>query len=147
MRPLQNLKLATPCSMIWERMKGDDRVRRCERCRLDVHDLSAMTTAEAERLLAPDQGRVCVTFFRRADGRVLTKDCGGGFSEHFWKRVKAARHRRWAVRVLVAVTATMIAALVAGRAELERVLDTKRRVAPARMHEPKRLMGSVFIGY
>lgn len=112
MDPLQNLKIATPCSMIWERMKGNERVRHCERCRFKVYDLSAMTSAEATQLLTGREGRLCVTFFRRADGRVLTKDCRGGFSERFWARMSAAKHRGLLFRVGVAVSAMFIAGLV-----------------------------------
>lgn len=114
MDPLQNLKVATPCSMIWERMKGNDRVRHCERCRFNVYDLSAMTSAEATELVASSQGRLCVTFFRRADGRVLTKDCRGGFSDHFWARVNAAKHRNMFFRVGVAIMALFVAGLLTG---------------------------------
>ena len=75
--------------------------------RLDVHDLSAISTTEAMRVLG--QPGICATFFRRADGRVLTKDCRGGFSEHFWKRMNAARPRGLFARIAVAVGALVIA--------------------------------------
>src|SRR5690349_9803270 len=49
---LPNLRVASPCSADWNRMQGDDRVRFCPECRLDVYDFSAMTAREIEQLLA-----------------------------------------------------------------------------------------------
>jgi hypothetical protein len=62
--------------MPWEAMAGNAQVRHCDECRLNVYNLSAMTEVEIQRLLAgrADQ-RVCVRFYRRADGTMLTQDC------------------------------------------------------------------------
>jgi hypothetical protein len=69
-------------------MQGDDRVRHCGQCDLDVYDLSAMRRAEAETFLAERLGksRTCVRFHRRADGRMLTRDCPVGVRAA-WRRV------------------------------------------------------------
>ncbi|MBL8755328.1 MAG: hypothetical protein JNK15_18660 [Planctomycetes bacterium] len=86
---LDRIAVASPCSTDWNAMVGDERRRFCASCRLHVHDLSAMTTAEAEALLrAAGGGRLCVRFFRRADGRVLTRDCPVG--------LRARVRRAWA---------------------------------------------------
>jgi hypothetical protein len=86
---LDRVSIASPCSADWQSMTGDDKRRFCAQCRLHVHDLSAMTTAEAEQLLRrAGEGRVCVRLFRRADGTVLTKDCPVGF--------RARVRRAWA---------------------------------------------------
>jgi hypothetical protein len=71
---LERLFVATPCQRDWEAMPGDQRVRNCASCKLPVHDLSAMTRAEAEALVARDQGRLCARFHRRADGTIATAD-------------------------------------------------------------------------
>lgn len=60
-------------------MVGDDRVRHCAECKLNVYNLSAMTRREAEELIASREGRLCVRFFRRPDGTILTRDCPVGF--------------------------------------------------------------------
>jgi hypothetical protein len=39
-----------------------------------------MTESEAEALLASASGRLCVQFYRRADGTVLTQDCPVGLA-------------------------------------------------------------------
>ncbi len=74
---LENLVIATPCKAPWSAMSGDDRVRFCHDCRLNVYNLSAMTRAEAEALVREKEGRLCVRFYRRKDGTVLTRDCPG----------------------------------------------------------------------
>jgi hypothetical protein len=78
--PLRNLKVASPCPASWDAMYGDDRVRYCGECRLNVYNISGMTRVEAERLIASKEGRLCVRFYRRADGTVLTKDCPVGLA-------------------------------------------------------------------
>lgn len=81
--PLDKIRIASPCAADWGKMYGDDRKRFCSECKLNVYNLSAMTKAEAERLLINSEGRLCVRFYRRTDGTVLTENCPVG-----WERVK-----------------------------------------------------------
>jgi hypothetical protein len=76
---LPEIRIASPCTADWDRMLGDDRVRYCERCRLNVYNFSAMTSPEVERILANRSGRLCARLYRRADGTILTQDCPVGF--------------------------------------------------------------------
>ena len=76
--PLSNVKVAAPCPADWRSMYGNDRVRFCSQCRLNVYNLSAMTRPEAERLIMQTEGRLCVRFYRRADGTILTQNCPVG---------------------------------------------------------------------
>lgn len=76
--PLNNLRIAAPCPADWNQMAGTDRVRFCDQCKLNVYNLSSMTRGEAERLVAQAEGRLCVRFYRRADGSVLTDNCPVG---------------------------------------------------------------------
>jgi hypothetical protein len=64
--------------MGWEDMAGDDRVRFCNQCNLNVYNISAMTKMEAESFIASAEGRICAKFYRRADGSILTRDCPVG---------------------------------------------------------------------
>jgi hypothetical protein len=59
-------------------MEGDERSRFCTECKLNVYNLSDMTMAEAEDLIRSREGRLCVRYFQRADGRVMTRDCPKG---------------------------------------------------------------------
>jgi hypothetical protein len=75
---IDRLRIATPCPISWEQMAGDDRVRFCDHCHLNVYNISELTRIEAEALIASSEGRICARLFRRADGTVLTKDCPVG---------------------------------------------------------------------
>ncbi|HEY6309164.1 MAG TPA: carboxypeptidase-like regulatory domain-containing protein [Candidatus Angelobacter sp.] len=59
-------------------MNGHDRVRHCAECKLNVYNLSDMTRAEADRLIANREGRLCIRFYRRSDGTIITRDCPRG---------------------------------------------------------------------
>ena len=59
-------------------MYGDDRVRFCGQCSQSVYNLSAMTREEAEDLIRRTEGRLCVRFYKRRDGTILTKNCSVG---------------------------------------------------------------------
>ena len=78
--PLNYLQVASPCPASWEEMEGDNRVRFCEACALHVYNLSAMTAQEAERLVVRKEGRLCVRFYQREDGTVMTQDCPRGLA-------------------------------------------------------------------
>src|ERR1700742_1380056 len=76
--PLDGVKVAAPCPADWEKMVGDERMRYCGECSLHVYNLSGMTKREAEALIANTEGRLCVRFYRRSDGTVLTRNCPVG---------------------------------------------------------------------
>ena len=95
--PLSNIKIASPCSADWDEMIGNERRRFCGECKLNVYNLSGMSQLEAENLLLDSEGRLCVRFYKRADGTILTKDCPVG-----WQ----------AIRQRVSKTATAFASLV-----------------------------------
>jgi hypothetical protein len=77
---LDTLKIAAPCSASWADMKGDERVRFCPHCQLHVYNISSMVPEEAEALIQKTEGRLCVRFFKRADGTVLTRNCPVGLA-------------------------------------------------------------------
>ena len=69
---LNNLTIPSPCNADWNSMIGNDQVRFCEHCNLDVHNLSLTTRSQAERLIARSNGRLCVRYHRDSAGRPLT---------------------------------------------------------------------------
>ena len=81
--PLEHIKIASPCKADWDAMIGDERRRFCGGCKLNVYNFSGMSRTEAENLLLNSEGRLCVRFYKRADGTVLTKDCPVG-----WQAIK-----------------------------------------------------------
>jgi hypothetical protein len=102
---LELIEIATPCEADWDEMRGDDRVRYCSHCRLNVYNLSDMPRADAERLVQQREGKLCVRFFKRHDGTVLTRDCPVG--------IRAVRQRL--VRS-VAALAGLLLAMIGGTA-------------------------------
>ncbi|WP_240359656.1 hypothetical protein [Pyxidicoccus trucidator] len=76
----ERLTIATPCKMRWEEMTGDARVRHCGACRLNVYNVSELSTSEVETLLQSG-GQVCARLYRRSDGTVVTGDCRRVWSE------------------------------------------------------------------
>jgi hypothetical protein len=76
--PLDHVQVAAPCKADWNQMIGSERVRFCGQCNLNVFNLSGMSRFEAESLIAGTEGRLCVRFYRRFDGSMITQDCPVG---------------------------------------------------------------------
>src|SRR5688572_438054 len=88
---LDSVKVASPCDRDWNEMLGDDRVRYCLGCEKNVFNLSAMNRDEAEQLLQERVGKeLCVRFYQRADGTILTEDCPVGVKRKRRKKLALA---------------------------------------------------------
>ncbi|HYW69818.1 MAG TPA: hypothetical protein VE961_02215 [Pyrinomonadaceae bacterium] len=83
--PLAYVRVASPCKADWDEMIGTEQVRFCGQCNLNVYNLSGMTRDQAESVIAANEGRLCVRFYRRRDGSIITQDCPVG--------LRAARQR------------------------------------------------------
>lgn len=116
---LDNIQVAAPCTADWSKMAGDARVRHCGDCNKHVYNLSEMTRDEAQALLIEKEGKLCVRYYRRNDGTILTANCPVG--------TKRRRRRRW----IAASAVAMLAGVIGGR------LVNRRHAAP----EP--IMGDV----
>jgi hypothetical protein len=103
---IQRVQVASPCSASWDDMAGDDRVRFCSHCQLNVYNLSAMTEAEGEQLIIEREGKLCARIYRRRDGTVITRDCPIG--------VSALRRRTFWVASRCAAALVFIGAATAG---------------------------------
>jgi hypothetical protein len=121
---LDNIRIAAPCSAEWANMTGDERVRHCNSCSKNVYNLSGMTRDEAETLLVEKEGQLCVRYYRRHDGTILTSDCARG------KRYRRGR------RVLVAgITAIVLGSMGSC---VSKVLDGPFMGKPARPEPTER---------
>ncbi len=79
---LDQLRVASPCKADWNEMLGDERVRFCLGCEKSVYNLSSMQKDDAEALLRERLGgELCVRFFQRTDGTILTQDCPVGVTK------------------------------------------------------------------
>jgi hypothetical protein len=97
--------IAAPCNVGWENMKGDDRVRFCGQCQLNVYNTSVMTPAEINDLLS-QEGSPCLRLFRRSDGTMITENCPVGLRkirDGYGKVVRVAA-AGWALLISVATS-------------------------------------------
>ena len=104
--PLDNLRIAAPCPADWDQMFSfeDERVRFCSQCNLNVYNLSDMSRQEAEALITKTEGRLCVRFYRKADGSVLTQNCPVG--------LKAIKRRvAWVAQVILGTVLSFVSGL------------------------------------
>lgn len=74
----RRMRIASPCPVGWENMAGDERVRFCKLCQLNVYNISELSADEVRALVEQTEGRICARLYRRADGSVLTRDCPVG---------------------------------------------------------------------
>jgi len=88
---LDQIRVASPCNAEWNEMVGDERVRFCLSCEKNVYNLSSMTRDAAEALLRERMGNeLCVRFYQRADGTILTQDCPEGVKKKRRKKLALA---------------------------------------------------------
>src|SRR3954469_14049509 len=118
---VDRIEFKTPCAVLWSTMRGDERVRHCDRCRKDVYNIAALTRPEALRLVTKKQGGRCVRIYRRPDGTVVTADC--------WSRLRAAR-KRGIVPWLATLAVVGWAELNAARFGLLRLQEIAERFGP-----------------
>ena len=133
--PLENVRIASPCSADWNEMYGDERMRFCGQCRLNVYNLSGMTRYDAENLLRLSEERLCVRYYQRPDGTVMTKDCPVG-----WARIKER------VSVMAAAVFALVVSVFGGLflvSSFARKTIVKELRTPLTRPTPQPLMGAV----
>lgn len=97
------MKLRFECDQRWADFEGESAsVRRCPQCDHMVHNLSAMTRAEARELFRSAESRLCVTYARRGSQVMFAEDL-----------VKLESQRN-GVRRLVRAAALVAPLLIAG---------------------------------
>lgn len=93
--PLDSIQVASPCQADWNAMSGDEQARFCQSCHKHVYNLSEMTRDEAQQLILEKEGKLCVRFYQRADGTLITNNCPVGLAAEsvptrsMWNRVGA----------------------------------------------------------
>jgi hypothetical protein len=117
---LDRIRVATPCPVSWEEMTGDNRVRFCGECQLNVYNFAELTRTEAEDLLRTAEGRICGRLYRRADGTILTKDCPVG--------LRAVRRRVAKVATAAFAALVSLASAAAGQKQSDKDKACKQQV-------------------
>jgi len=115
---LENARIASPCDMSWNAMRGDERTRFCKSCDKHVYNLVGMSDDDIADLIRQKEGRLCVRLYQRHDGTLMASDCPVG--------LRAARRRL--ARALGAVAACLsliLTAVTFGRIGAWRLRDTQ----------------------
>jgi len=73
---LSKVRVAKPCTADWREMVGDDRIRHCSLCARNVYNISEMSREEAAALIQGAEGRLCIRYYARPDGTMMSGDCG-----------------------------------------------------------------------
>ncbi|HKQ76640.1 MAG TPA: hypothetical protein VJ810_23295 [Blastocatellia bacterium] len=104
--PLDHVKIASPCPADWDQMFSfeDKRVRFCSQCNLNVYNLSDMSRHEAEDLVTKTEGRLCVRFYRKSDGSILTQNCPVGLNA-------IKRRLAWVAQVVLGMVLSFVSGL------------------------------------
>lgn len=72
---MNDMQIAAPCDVGFENMQGDDRVRFCTSCKMNVYNIGEMSAEEAQNLIENTEGRLCLRLYQRKDGTVITDNC------------------------------------------------------------------------
>jgi hypothetical protein len=119
--PLDNVRVAAPCNADWEQMIGNERARFCGQCNLNVYNLSSMTRSEAESFIAQNEGRLCVRYYHRADGSVITENCPVGLRA-------IQRKISYLTRAMISAVLSFLAGVASFEILIERsILKVQRR--------------------
>ena len=112
-------------------MHGNGRVRFCSLCQKNVYDLSALDSAAGQALVEEHEGSLCVRFYQRSDGTMLTTDCPLGV------RRLTRRVAFWAAGMMVACFAACMVGFAAVSGPT--VKETGKKAGFARLRQIKPL--------
>lgn len=82
-----DFRISSPCPISWEKLRGNDRVRFCEKCKLNVFNLAILSEREAQDLVERTERKLCVRLYDRGDQTATAEDCRLGRAR---KRMKVA---------------------------------------------------------
>ena len=87
---LETNKFASLCPSVWQDLSGGDQYRHCNQCGLFVYDFKGKSLPEVEKIVFQREGLTNPTFYRRADGRFLLRDCPVGLARRQKRMIAAA---------------------------------------------------------
>lgn len=133
----RHIEIAAPCQVSWDSMTGDDKSRFCGQCRLNVYNFSAMSDIEIEALWQSKGTNMCVQFYRRDDGTILTDNCPIGL-KHLRKLRDTARSAWRAAATFLSLAISCTAALAGAPKTGSKDTDAckKGQAYPCKPHDP-----------
>jgi hypothetical protein len=143
MRELGVVRIASPCKADWAAMTGDEQVRHCALCKKNVYNLSSMTAEDARTLLLEKEGKLCVRFYQRKDGTMLTADCPTGVRR---KQVRWVAAMASAASFVLAGAAFVLDSGGFGQAAQRlRMMVTGESCSSPRTYQGEAVMGAVVV--
>ena len=76
-RRLENVEIIHQerCEVRWSEMEGDDRVRHCGHCHLNVYNFAGMMPEDICTVIRTHEDRLCAQFYARKDGTMTLEPC------------------------------------------------------------------------
>lgn len=144
-RFLDDTRIASPCKASWDQMTGNNTVRFCGECKLNVYNISNMVATDAAALIARSDGGICVRLYRRKDGTVLTQDCPVGLRAAIGRATKVAGMALTAVLGLCSGVFSGSANARTAQDETNAQVEMGDVAKPEQTEEPHVLMGKIAI--
>ncbi len=116
---VQRLYIAAPCDVPWDSMEGDERTRFCGQCKLNVYNVSQMSSKEVAEVFRKSQGNACLQLFRRKDGTILTENCPVG--------LRRIRDRLKTLKRTAAIALVWLGAASTAQAQMPQTSDEDMR--------------------
>ena len=69
------IRVQNPCAVSWGAMKGDQFVRICPICQLNVYNFATLSPDEIVALINQHEGKLCAQFYARSDGTMTIEHC------------------------------------------------------------------------
>ncbi|MFA6212506.1 MAG: TonB family protein [Candidatus Obscuribacterales bacterium] len=120
----QSVFIETPCTADWNDMTGNESVRFCHSCKLNVYNISQFSDSEAEEIFAQNLNgnRMCTRLYRRPDGTIMTDNCPRAL-----RRLRDLRNKTFSAIAKVAALATLFLTAFMPQASAK---DNDREKAP-----------------
>ena len=83
------LRVSSPCPMSWDDLVGNDRIRTCGKCKLNVYNLADMEPQEVEAIVRRTEGRLCGRLYLRGDRTASLRDCPSKAKRILFRRIVA----------------------------------------------------------
>lgn len=91
-----DIVISSPCSVRWESMSGDEKIRFCGECKKNVHNITNMPPEQVADVLSRRlDERLCVFMYRKDNGTVVLDNCPA------FLRQKRDKIRAYAVAALL----------------------------------------------
>lgn len=133
---LNNITVATPCAADWNTMQGTEQVRFCQQCQLNVYNLSGMSGKAAEALIQSQEGRLCVRFYQRPDGTILTQDCPVGLQALHRRKITRWGSLAAAVTIVTVMGAFCVTSYAEQPAPTQQTQQSPIKMGKPTMREP-----------